>query len=139
MDTINAFHTAPIGYARAYVTMEAHVCKRHADYRIGCHECGYSPIAHTVAMVDDVIALILDRDDGSVVEWVTDDGYGPDMAHLSHDGTVLNREEAAETRIARALIPASELVADCFRLELSELYPAILPIPALFEVEHHGC
>ena len=132
MDTINAFHTAPIGYARAYVTMEAHGCKRHADYRIGCHECGYSPIAHTVAMVDDVIALILDREDGSVVEWITDDAYGPDMAHLAHDGTVVIRDDATETGIARALIHESELVADCFGRELSELYPSILPVPALF-------
>ncbi len=134
MDTLNAFHVAPIGYARAYVTMEAHGCKRHADYRIGCHECGYSPIAHTVAMVDDVIALILDREDGSVIEWVTADSGTEFAANVAHDGEVVVREDALDNPCPAVVALASEarLYADCFSVRLSELYPSILPIPALF-------
>lgn len=134
MDVINAFHVAPIGYARAYVTMEAHGCKRHPAYVIGCSDCGYEPVSHTVALVGDVIAMVLDREDGSVIDWLTADS-GTDFAvTIAHDGEVVIREDAlnAPCAVIVALASESRLYANCFSVQLSELYPSILPIPALF-------
>jgi hypothetical protein len=134
MDTLNAFHVAPIGYARAYVTMEAHGCKRHAEYATFCPECDWVPVSHTVAMVDDVIALVLDWEDGSIVEWITADSGVEFATSIAHDGQVVIREDALNDPcdVIRALASEARLYADCFSVQLSELHPSILPVPALF-------
>lgn len=134
MTTINAFHTAPTGYAREYVTMTATGCKRHAAYAVGCSACEYVPVTHVAALVDDVIALILDREDGSVIEWLTADSGREFAATVAHDGAVVIREDALidPCPVVVALASESDLYADCFSVQLSELWPSVQPVPALF-------
>ena len=134
MTTVNAFHVAPIGYAREYVTMTATGCNSHDAYRIGCGNCDYVPVTHTVALVDDVIALILDREDGSIIECLTADSGTEFAATVAHDGEVVIREDALNDPcpVIVALAAEAARYADCFGVHLQPLPMSVMPVPALF-------
>lgn len=124
METINATHVAPRGYARTYAAPTPRGCAKHATYTIFCQGCGYDFPHVKVALDDDIIALILDREDGSVLEWVTDDAHGPDIAHLAHDGEVVLRNDALDNPAALALAHEATLYADCFAVALANRWPS---------------
>ena len=124
-ETINAFHVAPTGYARTYASVSEHGCEVHPNYRPLCSGCGFKWEDKRVALDDDIVALILDPQDGSVVEWITDTAYGPDIAHLAHQGEVVIREDFdADNSAIIALAAEARLVADCFGVQLSDKWPS---------------
>lgn len=122
--TINATHTAPVGYTRSYVRPTAHGCRSHDAYRIGCGLCGYAFTPTPVTLASDVLALILDREDGSVLEYVTDDATPVNVAHLAHDGEVVLRDDMLDHPVSAALAYEATLYADCFGVPLSERFPS---------------
>lgn len=124
METINATHTAPIGYTRSYVKPVKHGCTRHADYMIGCGSCGFAFVPTPVTLAGDVVALILDREDGSVVEYVTTDSTPVNVAHLAHDGEVVLRDDLLDHPVSAALAYEATLYADCFAVPLSQRFPS---------------
>lgn len=119
METINAGHLAPIGYTRSYVTMAARGCERHSGiYTRFCSACDWTPVSHRIALKDDVIALILDREGGDVIEWLTDDSGVEFAQTVAHDGIVVIREDVWQNLdahpVARAAVHEATLYADCF-------------------------
>ena len=113
--TVNAFHVAPAGYTRTYLRFSG-----SNDPRTGRAIFDDVP----VTLGDDVIALILDRDDGSVVEYVTSESGG-EVAGLAHDGEVVILESADLSHPAiAALVSEARLYADCFGVTLSDKWPS---------------
>lgn len=125
-EAINAFHVAPAGYTRQYVTTEARGCSMHDAYVIGCSACDYVPVRHAVTLGGDIVALILD-DDGDVAEWVTADSGAEFAATVAHWGTVVIREDALNdpTPTVVALAHEATLYADCFSVTLSDMFPSV--------------
>ena len=114
-ETVNAFHVAPTGYTRTYLRFSG-----SNDPRTGRAIFDDVP----VALGGDVIALILDREDGSVVEYVTAD-QGPEVAGLAHDGAAVILESADFNHPAlSAIISEAEIYADCFNVTLSDKWPS---------------
>lgn len=118
MDTINAGLIAPTGYTRSYTRMRDIPCEAHADYRPFCPNCVYVVESVPVALEGDVIALILDREDGSVIDWIKPDYYTGLVQTLAHQGVAVIREDVWDDLdaypAARALAYEAELYADCF-------------------------
>lgn len=114
-ETVNAFHVAPAGYTRTYARFSG-----KNDPRTGRAIFDDVP----VTLGDDVIALILDREDGSVVEYVTTES-GSEVAGLAHDGGVVILESADFSHPAiSALANEARLCADCFGLTVSDIWPS---------------
>lgn len=128
METINAGLIAPIGYARGYVTMTATGCPKHGNYTLFCGACDYVPVPHRVELSGDVIGLILDREDGSVIDWLTPDSGIEFATTVAHAGHVVIREDIwdnlADYPVARAAIAEAGLYADCFSAPAATLPPS---------------
>lgn len=114
---MSAHLIAPAGYARTHFQFVAVACQNHTQYAIGCASCTYVETELTVPLTGDTLALILDREDNSVLEYVTTYSAGYEIAHLAHDGVVVIREDMQDHPTAQALITESALVADCYGLE----------------------
>lgn len=128
METINAGLIAPAGYARSYVTMTATGCAKHESYTLFCGACDYMPVSHRVELSGDTIGLILDREDGSVIEWLTPDSGIEFATTVAHAGHVVIREDVwgnlADHPVARAAIAEARLYADCFSIPAGTLPPS---------------
>lgn len=124
MQTINATHVAPIGYARPLSRISSRGCNAHGEYRLFCQSCAYVVTWELVELSGDIIALILDRDSGQVLEYVTteDDAYS--VNHLAHDGEVVLRDDMLGDARALTLAYEASIYADCFSVPLSKRWPS---------------
>lgn len=109
---------APAGYTRSYTRAKDTPCTAHPDYHPFCPNCTYVIESVPVTLKGDVIALVLDREDGSVIDWIEPDYWVGLVQTLAHQGIAVIREDVYADLdsypAARALAHEAELYADCF-------------------------
>ena len=125
-----AYHVAPAGYTRTHLEFRKVGCARHGygNYQPLCPDCHYEErhIPHTLGAIDEdgnrIIALILDPDDGSVLDYLTATTWRETAATLAASGVLVIVADAPDTAPSiRAAIHEAELRADCFGRTLPAL------------------
>lgn len=118
MESINGGTIKPVGYTVNYVRFDRYSCTRHSDYSLFCHDCGYAEISVPVTLGGDILALIVDRDTGELVDWVGSDTYWETATTLAHSGEVIISQSAwdmePKPRALVALMSEAALYSDCF-------------------------
>lgn len=133
---MNAYYVAPAGYTRTHLEFRKVGCARHGygNYQPLCPDCRYEErhVPHTLGAIDEdgnrIIALILDPDDGSVLDYLTATTSRETAVTLATAGFLVIVTDAPDTAPSiRAAIREAELYADCFGRALPELPPTEAP------------
>lgn len=123
-DTLNACHVEAAGYTRHIHRMTPHGCTVHPEYRILCSSCGWKTTTEPITLGGSIVALILDRDDGSVIEWLTADSGLEFARSIVHDGELVILDRAEDSPVVAAAMHEAILRADCFSVALGERFPS---------------
>lgn len=120
--TVNAGFIRPVGFTATYTTMQSVGCLKHGTYTLFCAECYWVPVAHTVTLGGDVLALVLDREDGSLLEVIGTDTYWETAQTVATWGNLVVSEHVwnmpeVPHNVAVAMHEAT-LYADCFGVAL---------------------
>lgn len=118
MQTINAGYIKPAGYSADYIEFVKTPCERHGEYSPFCGRCDYVERIVRVGLGGDILALILDREDSSLIEWITKDTSIESAANFATWGNLVvcadvwNLPEIPDN-ISAAMYEA-KLYSDCF-------------------------